>query len=82
MSAVNPTQTGAIPFTASLTMNVLNVNEAPVAVADTYTIPEDKVLTVSGGRRLLKNDTDPDNIPSGNHDPQFAKLVSGPSHGR
>jgi Ca2+-binding RTX toxin-like protein len=81
VSVSNPANTGTAPFTASMTMTVLNVNEAPVAAADSYTTAEDNVLSVSAANGVLKNDTDPDNIPGGHQDPMSAVLVSGPAHG-
>ncbi len=45
--------------TATVTLTVVPVNQAPVAVNDSYTSSEDTVLTVSGPG-LLGNDTDAD----------------------
>ncbi len=81
VSVANPANPGAAPFTAAMTLSVLNVNEAPVAVADAYTTAEDQVLTVSAANGVLKNDTDPDNVPGVHQDPMTATMVSGPSHG-
>lgn len=81
VNVVNPAHTGAAPFTASMTMNVLNVNEAPVAVADRYATLEDNALVVSAADGVLRNDTDPDNIPGVHQDPMGAVLVTGPAHG-
>ena len=47
------------PATVSLTINA--VNDAPVAVADTYNISEDDVLTVSAADGVLSNDSDVEN---------------------
>src|SRR5690606_19629156 len=44
---------------ASVTITVLEVNDAPVANADTYTVDEDGTLTV-GAPGVLGNDTDAD----------------------
>jgi VCBS repeat-containing protein len=55
----------------TVTINVANVNDAPVAVADAYTMPEDGTLTAN----VLANDTDVDG-PSLN-----AALRSQPAHG-
>ncbi len=47
------------PATVSLTISP--VNDAPVAVADTYNISEDDVLTVSAADGVLSNDIDVEN---------------------
>ncbi|MFP3542070.1 Ig-like domain-containing protein [Rhizobium sp. SIMBA_035] len=44
--------------TATLTLNVTPVNDAPIPVDDTGTTPEDTTLTVSAASGLLSNDTD------------------------
>src|SRR5215204_4580772 len=46
--------------TNKLTINVTGVNDAPVAVADSGTVGEKSVLTVSAASGVLVNDTDPD----------------------
>jgi VCBS repeat-containing protein len=58
--------------TVSLTVNC--ANDAPVAVNDAYTTPEDTRLTVAAPG-ILANDSDPDGSPL------TAVLVTGPSHG-
>src|SRR5205814_1818859 len=58
--------------TVSITVN--QVNDAPLAVSDSYTVDEDTPLTVSAPA-VLGNDSDADG------DPLNAVLVSGPSHG-
>src|SRR6185503_13917589 len=61
---------------AIATVNIIvgEVNDAPVAVSDSYSTPEDTVLTVSGPG-LLANDSDVDG------DTLSSILVSGPTHG-
>jgi hypothetical protein len=58
---------------------VNNVNEAPVATGDTYSVNEDATLTANGAGTnpadLLSNDSDPDG------DTLSATLVSGTSNG-
>ena len=49
----------APPVQQSFTITVSNVNDAPVAVADSYTTAEDTTLTVAAPG-VLGNDTDPD----------------------
>jgi VCBS repeat-containing protein len=62
--------------TATVTITVTPVNDAPAADNDTYTVVEDGVLTV-GGPGVLGNDTDVDNTPA----QLSAVLGAGPSHG-
>ncbi|MCD0461883.1 Ig-like domain-containing protein [Roseiconus lacunae] len=50
-------------------------NDAPVAVADTYTVVENQTLTVSAANGVLNNDTDAED------DPLTATLVTNPSDG-
>ncbi len=57
----------------TVTITVNPVNDAPVAVADSYSTDEDTVLTVDPG--VLSNDSD------GDTDPMTAVLVTGVSHG-
>lgn len=45
---------------ATVTINVTDVNDAPVATNDNYTLDEDTVLQVSATEGLLANDTDAD----------------------
>ncbi|MDB5586598.1 MAG: hypothetical protein JWP26_1568 [Devosia sp.] len=66
-------QDGSAPVPQPFIVNVTPVNDAPIALADSYTVAEDQVLTANAGG-VLANDTDPDSILS-------AILVSGPAHG-
>jgi len=73
--AFSYTVTDGLAFsTATATITVTPVNNAPTALNDTYTATEDTPLTVTVPG-VLANDTDAD----GN--PLTAALVSGPSHG-
>ena len=49
--------------TATVSLTVTAVNDAPVAVADSYTTAEDTALTVAVGSGVLANDTDADGNP-------------------
>src|SRR5207247_750135 len=60
---------------ATVAITVNGVNDAPVAVNDSYSTNEDTTLTVTAGSGVLGNDTDVDG------DALTAILVSGPSHG-
>lgn len=51
---------GSLTATASVTIIVTPVNDAPVAVADSYTTLEDTQLNVNADNGLLKNDYDVD----------------------
>jgi len=59
---------------ATVTITVLPVNDAPVAVNDSYTTPEDTTLNITAPG-VLANDSDPDG------DALKAILVTGPAHG-
>ncbi|MBC8078369.1 MAG: cadherin-like domain-containing protein, partial [Chloroflexales bacterium] len=59
---------------ASVTIGITPVNDAPTAVADSYTTSEDTPLTVTAPG-VLANDTD---VDAG--DTRTAVLVSGPSY--
>ena len=59
---------------ATVNLNVTPVNDAPVAVADSYTTAQDTALSVAAAG-VLTNDTDVDG------DPLTAALISGPAHG-
>ena len=59
---------------AKVTITVNAVNDAPIAVDDSYSTNEDVVLTIAGPG-VLGNDSDVD------MDPLSAMLVSGPMHG-
>ncbi|WP_339412241.1 tandem-95 repeat protein [Pseudomonas sp. EA_35y_Pfl2_R5] len=61
--------------TATVTVNVAPANDAPVAVADTFTLNEDESLTVTSAAGVLANDSDIDG------DALTASLVSGPAQG-
>jgi hypothetical protein len=60
---------------AVATITVLMVNQAPEAVADTFEVSEDSVLTVAG-MGVLENDSDPDG------DPLTVLLETEPESGR
>jgi VCBS repeat-containing protein len=60
--------------TATVTIKVSGVNDAPIAFNDVYITPEDALLSVNTPG-VLKNDNDPDD------DPLSAVLDSGPSKG-
>ncbi|HEX4984748.1 MAG TPA: Ig-like domain-containing protein [Burkholderiales bacterium] len=60
--------------TATVTIKVAGVSDAPAAADDAYALDEDATLTV-GGPGLLGNDTDPE------HDALSAVLVDGAAHG-
>src|SRR5207247_1784016 len=59
---------------ATATITVAPVNDAPVAVGDSYSATEDTPLTIAA-RGVLANDTDVENSAL------TAALVSGPAHG-
>ncbi len=66
--------------TATVTFNILEVNDAPVASDDAFSIDEDGSLQVGswyGPYGILGNDTDPDTGTA----PTNAQIVSGPAHG-
>jgi VCBS repeat-containing protein len=52
------TDSGNLSATSGFVLNVANVNDAPVTVADAATVTEDGTLTMSGN--VLANDSDPD----------------------
>jgi VCBS repeat-containing protein len=60
--------------TATVTITINSVNNAPVAVNDAYTTPEDTVLNVTAPG-VLNNDTDADG------DPLTAVKISDPANG-
>ncbi len=45
---------------ATVTINISPVNDPPVAVANSYTLDEDTILTVNAAQGVLANDTDVD----------------------
>ncbi|NWF71076.1 MAG: tandem-95 repeat protein, partial [Chloroflexi bacterium] len=59
----------------SVCITVTPVNDAPVALPDSYNMTEDTVLIVDEVDGVLANDSDPDN------DPLTAELVLGPVNG-
>ena len=61
--------------TATATITVNPVNQAPTAVSDAYPVDEDNVLTVAAATGVLSNDTDADG------DALVATLVASPSNG-
>ena len=63
---------------ATVTITVAAVNDAPVAVDDTYTVGEDSTLTVDAATGVLRNDTDAD---AGALTVAEPRPISGPSHG-
>ncbi|MCF6386576.1 Ig-like domain-containing protein [Mycobacterium sp. MBM] len=62
---------GTLTDNALVTISITSINDAPVAVGDSFSINEDSILTGN----VLSNDTDAD----GNT--LTATLVSGPAHG-
>jgi VCBS repeat-containing protein len=71
---VRSTDTGSLYFEKAFTILVTNVNDAPIAVDEAYSIAEDTTLIVVAPG-VLGNDTDPEN------DPLTAILNVGPAHG-
>ncbi len=63
--------------TASVTISVSGVNDAPNAIADSFNMSEDGVLDVTASGGLLLNDSDVD----GDSLTVITTPVSGPSHG-
>ncbi len=68
---------GAKSDSDTVTLNITPVNDAPVAVADSYTTDEDTPLVVDAANGVLANDTDIDSSASS----LTAILVSGPANG-
>jgi VCBS repeat-containing protein len=62
---------------ATVTITVTAVNDAPVAVADSYTTLEDTPLTIAAAVGVLSNDSDVDTAAAS----LTANLVAGPAHG-
>jgi VCBS repeat-containing protein len=60
---------------ATVTINVLPINDTPVAVGDAYSTDEDVVLTVPAAEGVLANDSDIDG------DALSALLVDSPAYG-
>ncbi len=65
---------GTLTDTGHVTVTVISVNDAPVAVDDAYEMDEDTVLTINAPG-VLNNDTDADG------DTLTAVLVAGPTNG-
>lgn len=66
---------GYLTDTATAVIDVLPVNDAPSAVEDAYTTPEDTPLVVDPLNGLLANDSDPEG------DPLAVVAVTIPQHG-
>jgi VCBS repeat-containing protein len=66
---------GAASAPATVTIEVADVNDPPVAAADGYSIDQSQALEVKAGDGVLRNDTDADG------DELTAVLVNGPSSG-
>jgi Tol biopolymer transport system component/subtilisin-like proprotein convertase family protein len=76
VSLVLTDNTGITSNTATKTINVTAVNDAPPAVQnDSYSTNEDTALMIAAATGVLSNDTDLDN------DPMTATVVTGPSNG-
>ena len=74
-SFVYKAEAGSLSGEATVTISVNSLNDAPVGVADEYTVDEDGILNVDAADGVLTNDTDPDG------DTLSAVLVSGPTSG-
>lgn len=59
----------------SVSVAVLPVNDAPVAVSDSYRVRENRVLEIAANAGIAANDVDPDG------DPLDLRLLEEPSHG-
>jgi len=70
---INDGTTTSDPIT--VTLAVAAVNDAPVAVTDSYTVNEDATLTVNVADGVLSNDTDVEG------DARTAEVVTNPAHG-
>ncbi len=66
---------GSLTDTQALAVTVTNVNEAPVAVSDTYNAIQDQTLTVQASTGLLANDSDPEGSTLG------VVSATAPAHG-
>ncbi len=71
----NDGQDDSLAATVSITVVATSANIAPVAVADSYSTPQDTALYVTEATGLLDNDTDAD------ADPLTAIKVTDPGHG-
>lgn len=65
----------ALSAETTVTITVNAVNDAPVAVNDSYTATEDQTLTIAVADGVLKNDTDADLVSL------TAALTASPAHG-
>ncbi|MFI5452870.1 YDG domain-containing protein [Pedobacter sp. UC225_61] len=71
---VRVTDAGGLTFEKAFTITINNVNEAPTAYTDRYTLNNGATLNVSSPN-VLTNDTDPEN------NGMTAVLVTGPTNG-
>src|SRR5204862_412058 len=62
--------------TATVNITINAVNDAPVAVNDSYNVDEGATLTPTAALGVLANDTDVDTV----HTSLTASLISGPAH--
>ncbi|MBI5760347.1 MAG: tandem-95 repeat protein [Planctomycetales bacterium] len=62
----------------TLAITILASNDAPIALADSYSTNEDATLTVNTTQGVLFNDGDPHDVPANQ---LFANLVTGPTNG-
>ncbi len=74
---ITATDSGGLTARTNLLVDVTQVNDAPVAVADTYTTSEGIPLVVPAASGLLQNDTDAD--PNDNL--QVVRIETLPQHG-
>ncbi|QDS96627.1 hypothetical protein FF011L_54390 [Roseimaritima multifibrata] len=65
---------GTVTRTATVTLTITDVNDAPIALPDAYTISEGGLISIPAGIGLLQNDSDIEG------DTLTASLVSGPSN--
>ncbi len=74
---------GAPSNVATVAITVGEINDAPIAFANSYSVNEDFTLGVLPVAGVLANDTDPDNTDGlpGNEDTLTAVLDSGPANG-
>ncbi len=57
---VRVTDSGSLTYNEIITINVLDVNEAPVTFEDSYSMDQDTTLNIIETEGVLANDTDPD----------------------
>ncbi|MBN1590860.1 MAG: tandem-95 repeat protein [Pirellulales bacterium] len=69
---------------ATVNLDIVSVNDAPIAVEDSYSVDEDDVLHTYAYNGVLSNDTDADNTDpdTAHNDTLTAELESGPAHGQ